>query len=687
MQLLEWFQMLDDNKSKKELITELNKLKKDNTKLNAILEDKKKFADKLTKNERFLSETALEFVELSMEVDIYELLAGKLGQLFKDSIILISTYDEGSDNFRIHSIFDQNKTVDEISRKFFGQGVIGMDVPRSTDIDSLLTGRLKLVEYGLHQLLLGRLPPKSCKHIEKLLNIGEIYNIGLSWKGKWYGAVAIGLNKGSRIENKETVEVLVNMASVALQRRNAENKILEDEAKYRSYVNNAPYGIIITDENGYYLEVNDMVSEITGYSKEELFNMGIPGMVSLNYLQGVMKELLSSQETEQAALEFKFLHKNGETRNGAIKGVKLPNKGYMGFLTDITQRKKAEEALKLSKIRLKNAMSLANLANWEFDVSSKSFIFNDRLYSMLGTTAEQEGGYWMSAADYIVTFVHPEDAQLVTDEIILSLKLDGHDIGVNLEYRIIRRDGEIRHMNTNIKFVKNDEGNLINVYGTNQDITELKVVEKELKQSLKEKEMLLKEIHHRVKNNLMVISSLLNLQSKYIKDKTALNVFRESQNRAKSMALIHERLYRSKDLKRIDFGDYIRTLAIDLFHTYVPDPNRIKLNLNLENIMVDINTAVPLGLIVNELVTNSMKHAFGGGESGEIKVQFYSEDENLVLKVSDNGIGFPGDLDFKKTSSLGLQLVNSLTNQIDGEIELNRTKGTEFKITFKEFGK
>jgi PAS domain S-box-containing protein len=679
--------MLDDNKSKTELITELNELKKDNIKLNAILEDKKKFADKLTKNERFLSETALEFVELPLEVDIYELLAGKLGQLFKDSIILISTYDEGSANFRIHSIFDQNKTVDEISRKFFGQGIIGMDVPRSTDIASILTGRLNLVEDGLYQLLLGRLPSKSCKQIEKLLDIGEIYNIGLSWKGREYGAVAIGLNKGSKIENKEIVEVLVNMAAVALQRRNAENKILEDEAKYRSYVDNAPYGIVIADENGYYLAVNDMVSEITGYSKEELFNIGIPGLVPLNYLEGVMKELLSSQETEQAALEFKFLHKNGETRNGAIKGVKLPKKGYMGFLTDITQRKKAEEALKLSKIRLGNAMSLANLANWEFDVSSKSFIFNDRLYSMLGTTAEQEGGYWMSAADYIITFVHPGDVQFVTDEIMQLLALEGHNISINLEYRIIRRDGEIRHINTNIKSVKDGEDNFINVYGANQDITELKVAEEGLKQSLNEKEMLLKEIHHRVKNNLMVISSLLNLQSKYIKDKTALNVFRESQNRAKSMALIHERLYQSKDLKRIDFGDYIRTLAIDLFHTYVPDPNRIKLNLNLENIMVDINTAVPLGLIVNELVTNSMKHAFGGSENGEIKVQFYSEVENLVLKVSDDGIGFSGDLDFKNTSSLGLQLVNSLTNQIDGEIELNRTKGTEFKITFKEFGK
>ena len=164
--------------------------------------------------------------------------------------------------------------------------------------------------------------------------------------------------------------------------------------------------------------------------------------------------------------------------------------------------------------------------------------------------------------------------------------------------------------------------------------------------------MLLKEIHHRVKNNLMVISSLLNLQSRHIKDKAALDVFRESQNRADSMALIHERLYGSNDLKRIDFGDYISTLSTQLFHTYVTDPRRIKLKLNVENLMVDINTTVPLGLILNELVTNSIKYAFPEGKSGEIKIEFNKKDDEFILIVSDNGVGFPKNIDFRETDSL-----------------------------------
>ena len=211
-----------------------------------------------------------------------------------------------------------------------------------------------------------------------------------------------------------------------------------------------------------------------------------------------------------------------------------------------------------------------------------------------------------------------------------------------------------------------------------------KRAEEQIGESLKEKEMLLKEIHHRVKNNLAVISSLLSLQSNYIKDKDDLELFRESQTRAKSMALIHERLYQSEDLKRIDFSDYIKTLSSDLFMTYAGDPDRIKLNMDLEHVLVDINSAIPLGLILNELISNSMKYAFPNGENGDINIKLESKEGEFILIVGDTGVGLPEGLDFKNTGSLGLQLVTSLTDQIDGNIELDQSKGTQFTIKFKE---
>lgn len=216
------------------------------------------------------------------------------------------------------------------------------------------------------------------------------------------------------------------------------------------------------------------------------------------------------------------------------------------------------------------------------------------------------------------------------------------------------------------------------------ELEELKRSKIELQNALKEKEMLLKEIHHRVKNNLMIISNLLELQSYYVRDKADLNVFRESKTRADSMALIHERLYQSTDLKSIDIGDYIRNLAADIFDTYVIDPDQIKLMVNVDDIRLDTNTAIPLGLIINELLTNSLKYAFPNDKKGNITIELNKNDDKFTVIIKDDGIGFPSDLDYKNTETLGLELVNSLTQQVNGNMELISADGTEFRITFEE---
>ena len=216
------------------------------------------------------------------------------------------------------------------------------------------------------------------------------------------------------------------------------------------------------------------------------------------------------------------------------------------------------------------------------------------------------------------------------------------------------------------------------------ELEELIISRNQLQEALDEKEMILKEIHHRVKNNLMIISNLLELQSYYIKDKADLNVFKDSKTRADSMALIHEKLYKSTDLKSIDFEEYIHSLALCIFDTYNIAPNRIKLVINVEDIMLDINTAIPLGLIINELLTNSLKYAFPEDKNGIITIIFSKTDDIFTLIIKDDGIGLKPSIDFKKTESLGLELVNNLTRQIDGNVELDNDNGTEFRISFKE---
>jgi two-component sensor histidine kinase len=223
------------------------------------------------------------------------------------------------------------------------------------------------------------------------------------------------------------------------------------------------------------------------------------------------------------------------------------------------------------------------------------------------------------------------------------------------------------------------------------EIGERKLAQEQLKASLREKEVLLKEIYHRTKNNMQVITSLLNLQSKQIDEPRYVGLFNESRNRISSMALVHEKLYRSKNLSSIDFQDYITSLANGLLTFYGTGFGKVSLTVNAGGTVLGIDTAIPCGLIINELISNSLKYAFPGGRSGRILIDLKktdagnTPDNEYELTVSDDGIGLPGDIDITHTKSLGLQLVTNLTmHQLRGSIELRRTDGTAFFIRFKE---
>jgi len=206
----------------------------------------------------------------------------------------------------------------------------------------------------------------------------------------------------------------------------------------------------------------------------------------------------------------------------------------------------------------------------------------------------------------------------------------------------------------------------------------------ELVSSLYEKEVLLKEINHRVKNNLQIISSLLNLQSREINDEQALNSFRVSQDRIRAMAMVHEKLYQSDDLAKIDFGEYVEDLSADLGSAYGLYIRNIKLKIDVENLFLGIDIAIPCGVIVNELVSNSLKHAFPSGRSGEINISFRLVDHQYTMTFKDDGVGFPENLNIGEPSTLGLTIVDALTGQLGGTIKFSRNGGSEVQITFPE---
>jgi len=362
---------------------------------------------------------------------------------------------------------------------------------------------------------------------------------------------------------------------------------------------------------------------------------------------------------------------------GAVSAVAVKDKNgdvkyFDGIIEDITQRKEMEEI----NAKLAAIVEGTDDAIIGKDLDGTILSWNPGAEKIYGYSAHNVIGKKLRL---LIPDDHPNELSCILE------KIRNGEIIHHFETVRVRKDGKSIDVSLTISPIKDSSGRIIGASTIARDITERKKTEKQLQKSLEEKDMLMKEIHHRVKNNLMVLSSLLNLQSKFIKDEVALDVFRESQNRAKTMAIIHEKLYRSSDLKRIDFGEYIRDLSNLLFRTYTTDSSRNRLNLNVEDVMLDVDISIPLGLILNELLSNSLKYAFPDDRKGEITVEFYhKKDDRLSLIVKDNGVGFPENIDFKKTESLGLQLVNMLTEQVNGEVQLKRKDGTKFKINFKD---
>ena len=230
-----------------------------------------------------------------------------------------------------------------------------------------------------------------------------------------------------------------------------------------------------------------------------------------------------------------------------------------------------------------------------------------------------------------------------------------------------------------------ENGKVVEVSGIAHNITDKKHVQQRMEISLKEKEILLKEVHHRVKNNMQVISSILNLQSSYVSDEYALTLLKESQNRIKTMAYIHESLYQNKSFTSVDFSDYVYTLVNNIVQSYAASSDKIKLELDIEKVSLSLDSSIPAGLIINEIITNAIKHAFPGDRKGVITFNLRCENNFVILELKDNGVGFASGIDFENSHTLGLQLVNTLVEQIEGKLKFKSDKGngTEVLITFK----
>lgn len=479
-------------------------------------------------------------------------------------------------------------------------------------------------------------------------------------------------------DNDKKIYGLSIIARDITQEKAIEKALRDSEAHLKLLTNNMADVISQIDSEGKFIYASPSIKSVLGYDPKDVMGKNLWDLLhpeDIEKVRSCIKKAIDECESQSA--RYRFKDKDGRYIWVETKGSPLfdDEKSFLGLVCstrDISLQKKAEDALAESERKYRSLIESARDPILTLDKSGVFEMINTAGVKLSHHNREEIIGKSISE---IFPEKYEQFKQILDD--VIS-KGEGRDLELSLPHD----DNEI-WLSLSIQPLIDSEGSINRVQVIAKDITEIKKIQSALEDTLEEKDILMKEIYHRVKNNLMVISSLLNLQSRYIQDEEAKEIFRESQSRAHSMAIIHERLYRSSDMKHLNFGEYINTLASDLYHTYV-DSSRIKLELDVEDLKMDINTAIPLGLIVNELISNSMKHGFPNKREGKIKITFLKKDDHYLLEVKDDGIGFPEELDFRKTPSLGLQLVNSLTQQIDGDIELIKSPGTTFRIVFKE---
>lgn len=484
----------------------------------------------------------------------------------------------------------------------------------------------------------------------------------------------------------------------------------ESEQKFRSIVEQSYNGITLSDEEGKIIEWNSAQERITGFRRNEVigkylwdmsFNMASKRSRTPFAYERLKASTLNILKTGKApgpnqAMEHEIVRPDGtkgfiETLIFTIK----TDKGFMGcsIVSDITKRKKAEKALKASEESLRRTFDQSPIGAAIVSLNYHFLRVNNELCRITGYSEEE----LLSLTFGDITLPEDLENDIKQAELLKSGEIDQYQ----MDKRYIRRDGEVIWVKISVRMVKDVSGNPLYFLPMIENINERKQMEDEIKASLKEKETLLREIHHRVKNNMQIINSLLSLQAGYIKDEESIELFRDTQNRIKSMAMIHEKLYQSESLAQINFADYIQSLIFEILSSYKIDSDLIEIIIDVKSLFLNIETAIPLALITNELITNSLKHAFPltdhfkkienefipSDGKGEIKIMTKSCNGKIMLVISDDGIGFPSDIDFKNTDTLGLQLVNNLTEQLDGKIELERNNGTTFKIIFPRIEK
>jgi PAS domain S-box-containing protein len=490
--------------------------------------------------------------------------------------------------------------------------------------------------------------------------------------------------QGTAVYEGDKVVMLRGAMQDITESKVAADRLRLSEENLAITLNSIGDAVIATDADGLVSRMNPTAELLTGWSLHEARGRPLHDIFQIVNTQtrqpaedpvALVKNRgqaigLTSQTTliSRDGIEYQIFDSAAPIRSatGHLMGIVI-------VFSDVTEKYRTEEALKRSEASMAAAQARAHFGNWELDLASMRGSWSAENFRLHGLTPSDVAPDFNQFLD----LVHPDDRATI---ISVNARVPDATGPISFEYRTNPEAGPERTLNITMELVRDFQGTPLSLVGTSLDITASKHAELALQTSLREKDALLKEVHHRVKNNLQVITSLLRLEASRNPIADVKRVLGDMQGRVRSMALLHESLYRTGSFAAVDLANYLRQLCTQVFRTLNLRPGYIQLELDLQSIHVEMDQALPCGLLVNELISNCLKHAFPDDRDGLVRVSLQVQETNAILKVSDNGIGLPANVAELGRQSLGLQLVADLAMQLNGRLDIG--PGSMFSVTF-----
>ncbi len=468
-------------------------------------------------------------------------------------------------------------------------------------------------------------------------------------------------------------------------------RFIKSEENYLTLLQSVKdYAIYTLDSGGIVTSWNAGAENITGYKSSEIIGKHFSRFYTVEDKNKNKPEMDLYNAMVEGKLEDTGwrVRKDGSKfwANGVIRAIfdkKESLVGYSKIIRDVTESMMAEKAVEENRERFQALSEM--VAEWSAELEINPG--NDIRTTWRGGDFERMTGYTseeVNSINGLADIIYPDDLVIFNN----SLEKVSRGDSFSIEYRIIKKSGEIRWIQVIGKPFKFSESGIpIRYLIAGSDVTEKKMIEEKLKTSINEKEALLRELYHRTKNNMQVINSLLQIYSLKADDEKIRRVFHEMVNRIQSMALVHQKLYQSKNLSNIDLSEYMTDLSNLLLASYSESMGRISIVFEMEKIPAQIDLAIPCGLLLNEIVTNSLKHAFPENRTGEIRIGLHKLDDNVIeMSVADNGVGVPPDFDFKNNMSMGMQSVYAICeNQLHGEVSFESSGGVKCTLRFRKY--